>query len=199
MKLDIKKQTSNTKITQAYHSRCSSWKLSSNTRITWEFWILLNTHQARCKTKMMPSKIRFPTWQATHFSTKKPINQLAITSEKQRTPFYIDLDPCESTIILTCLSWTYCWSKFKRSLDPGGCSLKWPIRRGSTRKGYHFQASSIWEGWNYTSWSIWKGRENCHFVWSKAQKGPTDALHGFEKSWVNRLDSAFTAVKRDAK
>ena len=38
MKLDIKKQTHTlyTIITQAYHSRCSSWKLSSKARIAWE-------------------------------------------------------------------------------------------------------------------------------------------------------------------
>ena len=36
-KLDIKKKKHqiNTIITQAYHSRCSSWKLSSKARIAW--------------------------------------------------------------------------------------------------------------------------------------------------------------------
>ena len=66
---------------------------------------------------------------------------------------------------LTCLNWTYCWSKFKGDLNPGGYSLKWPIWRGSTRRGYHFQALSIWEGWYFTCWRIWKDRENCLFGW----------------------------------
>ena len=36
MKLDIYKKTKTcTIVTQAYHSRCSSWKLSSNARIAW--------------------------------------------------------------------------------------------------------------------------------------------------------------------
>ena len=39
LKIDVKKQISNTIITQAY-SRCSSWKLSSKARITWDFWTL---------------------------------------------------------------------------------------------------------------------------------------------------------------
>ena len=33
IKLEIKKQTSNTIIIQAYHSRCSSWKVSSKASI----------------------------------------------------------------------------------------------------------------------------------------------------------------------
>ena len=37
IKLDIKKQTSNTIITQAYHSRCSSLKVSSKASIALEF------------------------------------------------------------------------------------------------------------------------------------------------------------------
>ena len=56
-KLDIKKQTSNTIITEA--SRCSSWKVSSKASITSDFSTL--THQARWKTKTMPSEIGFPT------------------------------------------------------------------------------------------------------------------------------------------
>ena len=147
---------------------------------------------------MMPSEIGFPTLTSNAFLNQKTNKPISHNVRKTANPILYRLRPLWKCY-LTCLSWMYCWSKFKGSLDPGGCSLKWPIWRGSTRKWYHFQASSIWEGWNYTCWSIWKGRENCHFVWSKAQKGPTDALHGFEKSWVNRLDSAFTAVKRDAK
>ena len=33
--------------------------------------------------------------------------------------------------------------KVPRQLHPGGYSLQWPIRVGSARKGYLFQASSI--------------------------------------------------------
>ena len=64
---------------------------------------------------------------------------------------------------LTCLNWTYCWSKFKADLNTGGYCLKWPIRRGSTRTGYNSQDLSIWEGWDFTCWSVWKERENCRF------------------------------------
>ena len=92
---------------------------------------------------------------------------------------------------LTCLNWTYhdiLLIKFKADLNPGGYSLQWPpIRRGSTRKGYHFQALSIWEGWDFTCWSIWKDRETVISVGKKAQKVLTNALHGCEKSWVNGL------------
>ena len=35
------KQSSNTIITQAYRSRCSSWKSSSKSRIAWDFSTLL--------------------------------------------------------------------------------------------------------------------------------------------------------------
>ena len=55
--------------------------------------------------------------------------------------------------------------KIQRRLESRGYSLKWPIRKGSTLKGYHFQALSIWEGWDFTCWSIWKDRENCRFGW----------------------------------
>ena len=81
MKLDIKKQTSNTIITQAYHSRCSSWNLPSNARIAWEFWILF-THQPRWKTKTMPSKIGFPTLTSTDLSTEKVINKLSMNNRR---------------------------------------------------------------------------------------------------------------------
>ena len=78
-------------------------------------------------------------------------------------------------------------------------SLWWPIRGGSARKGYLFQASGIW-----------KGREICYLGLWKGPKGPTDEFYGFIKSrkrsiFVNDSylkDSAFTAlpaVKSDAK
>ena len=44
MTAEKKKQTSNTIITQAYQSRCSSWKPSSKARITWDFSTLLKIH-----------------------------------------------------------------------------------------------------------------------------------------------------------
>ena len=109
---------------------------------------------------------------------------LSIMSEKQWTPFYLDLDfwkwfdPFELDILLI---------KTQSRLESPWYSLKWPLGRGSTRKGCHFQALSVWEGWDFTCWSICKGRENCHFGWLKTQKGLTDALHGCEKSWVNGL------------
>ena len=34
----------------------------------------------------------------------------------------------------------------------GGYSLWWPIQRGSARKGYLFQASSVWKGRDFTCW-----------------------------------------------
>ena len=43
------------------------------------------------------------------------------------------------------------WFKPERG---GGYSLWWPIRGGSARKGYLFQASGIWKGRDFTSWSI---------------------------------------------
>ena len=70
----LKQQTSNTTITQAYHSRCSSWKLSSNARIAWEFWILFNTHQTRWKKKTMPSEVGFPTLTSDASLNQKTIN-----------------------------------------------------------------------------------------------------------------------------
>ena len=36
----------------------------------------------------------------------------------------------------------------------GGYSLWWPVRGGSVRKGYLFQASGIWKGRDFTNWSI---------------------------------------------
>ena len=76
MKLDI-----NTIITQAYHiSRCSSWKLSSKARIAWAFIILiiLVRIQQGEKQKRCHPKSDYLLWQATHFSTKNPINKPAM-------------------------------------------------------------------------------------------------------------------------
>ena len=89
-----------------------------------------------------------------------------------------------------------------------GYSLWRLIRGGSAWKGYLFQASSIWKGRDFTSWSILiKSREICHLgQW----KGPKRANRWI--LWLIQLrkrsifvidsywkDSAFTAVKRDAK
>ena len=60
----------------------SSWKPSSNARIAWEFWTLLNTHQARWKRKRCHPKSDFRLWQATHLWTKKPINKLAVNNRR---------------------------------------------------------------------------------------------------------------------
>ena len=73
MKLDI-----NTIFSQAYHiSRCSSWKLSSNARIAWAFIILVRIQQGE-KQKRCHPKSDYRLWQATHFSTKNPINKPAM-------------------------------------------------------------------------------------------------------------------------
>ena len=55
--------------------------------------------------------------------------------------------------------------------------------------------------------SIWKGREICHLGLWEDPKGLTDEFYGFKKSKKRSIfvidcylkDSAFTAVKRDAK
>ena len=61
-------------ITQAYHSRCISIKLSSKARIAWVFSTLLGIKQGEKRKRCHPkSDIRL--WQAAHFSTKNPINK----------------------------------------------------------------------------------------------------------------------------
>ena len=73
MKVDM-----NTIITQAYHiSRSSSWKLSSKARIAWAFIILVRIQQDE-KQKRGHPKSDYRLWQATHFSTKNPINKPAM-------------------------------------------------------------------------------------------------------------------------
>ena len=64
MKLDIKKKTNtNTIITQAYHLRCSSWKLSSKARIAWDFSTLLRMQQGKNKNDAIRNQISdFDKW-----------------------------------------------------------------------------------------------------------------------------------------
>ena len=77
MKLDI-----NTIITEAYHiSRCSPWKLSSKARIAWAFIILVRIQQGE-KQKRCHPKSDNRLWQATHFSTKNPINKPAMSKRR---------------------------------------------------------------------------------------------------------------------
>ena len=63
--------------------------------------------------------------------------------------------------------------KIQSQLEFRGHSLKSPIRRGSTRKGYHFQArvgSSLVEVYERIGKTV-------ILVGKKAQKGLTDAFH----------------------
>ena len=71
IQLEIKKQTSNTIITQAYHSRCSSSKVSSKASIASDFETLLRIKQAENENDAMP-----------YFSTKNPINKLAMDNRR---------------------------------------------------------------------------------------------------------------------
>ena len=57
MKLDVKKQTSNTIITQAYHSRCSSWKVSSKASIASDFATLLRIKQGENENDAIRNRI----------------------------------------------------------------------------------------------------------------------------------------------
>ena len=78
----------------------------------------------------------------------------------------------------------------------GGEYLRRPVRGGSVRKGYLFQASGIW-----------KGREICHLGLRKYPKGLRDEFYGFIHSKKPSIfvidsylkDSVFKPVKRDAK
>ena len=76
MKLDI-----NTWITQVYHSRCSSWKLSSKARMAWDFSTLLSIQKGE-KTETMPSEIVFPTSTSGAFLNQTVNKQTS--HEKQR-------------------------------------------------------------------------------------------------------------------
>ena len=86
--------------------------------------------------------------------------------------------------------------KFQFGGGGGVDYLRRPVRGGSARKGYLFQASGIW-----------KVREICHLGLWKYPKGLTDEFYGFINSKKPSIfvidsylkDSAFAAVKRDAK
>ena len=61
----------------------------------------------------------------------------------------------------------------------GGYSLWWPIRTGSARKGYLFQASGIRKDRGFTSWNISKGRETCHLgLWNPKDPKSLQQLKG---------------------
>ena len=68
-------------ITQAYHSRCVSIKLSSKARIAWDFSTLLHIKQGEKRKRYHP-KSDFRLWQAAHFSTKNPINKPAMNNRR---------------------------------------------------------------------------------------------------------------------
>ena len=68
-------------ITQAYHSRCISIKLSSKGRIAWVFSTLLGIKQGEKRKRCHP-KSDFRLWQAAHFSTKNPINKPAMNNRR---------------------------------------------------------------------------------------------------------------------
>ena len=60
------------------------------------------------------------------------------------------------------------------------------------------------EGISLIDKSLWKSRDVCNFCQLKGPKGLTNAIYGYEKTfWFCNLaifnNSAFTAVKRDAK
>ena len=83
-----------------------------------------------------------------------------------------------------------------------GSSYNGLIPVASARKGYFCQASGKWKARNFNSWSIWKpGREICHFGLYNNLKGFQKDFNGCEWKLVVGFnhDSAFTAVKRDAK
>ena len=102
---------------------------------------------------------------------------------------------------------TLCVNKIPLRYPGGRYSLWWPIRGGTARKGYPFQASRIWKCRDFTSWSMWIGREIYHLSLWKGPKGLTNKFYGFIKSRKPSIfvtdshlkDDAFTAVKRDIK
>ena len=102
---------------------------------------------------------------------------------------------------------TLCVNKIPLRYPGGRYTLWWPIRGGTARKEFLFQASRIWKCRNFTSWSMWKGREICHLSLWKGPKGLTDKFYGFINSRKRSIfvtdshlkDDAFTAVKKDAK
>ena len=85
MKLPGKK-TSNAIITQAYQSRCSSWKPSSKARIASDFSTLLRIQQGEVEAhfwKPCHQKTDF-RWlgKGVHFSTKNPINKPVMNNKR---------------------------------------------------------------------------------------------------------------------
>ena len=102
---------------------------------------------------------------------------------------------------------TLCVNKIPLRYPGGRYTLWWPIRGGTARKEFLFQASRIWKCRDFTSWSMWKGREICHLSLWKGPKGLTDKFYGFINSRKRSIfvtdshlkDYAFTAVKKDAK
>ena len=68
-------------ITQTYHSRCVSIKLSSKARIAWDFSTLLHIKQGEKRKRYHP-KSDFRLWQAAHFSSKNPINKPAMNNRR---------------------------------------------------------------------------------------------------------------------
>ena len=66
-----KKQTLNTIITQAYHSRCSFWKLSSQARIASDFSTLLRIKQGENENDAIPNRIfDFDKWRISQPKTQ---------------------------------------------------------------------------------------------------------------------------------
>ena len=61
-----KKRTPNTIITQAYQSRCSSWKPSSKARIAWDFSTLLRIKQGEV-SKLIFENDALPNWISDDF------------------------------------------------------------------------------------------------------------------------------------
>ena len=61
------------------------------------------------------------------YNVRKTVNPILFRLRLLKVLF----DPFELDILLI---------KLKADLNPRGYSLKWALERGSTRKGYHFQA-----------------------------------------------------------
>ena len=71
IKLEIKKQTSNTIITQAYHSRCSSWWVSSKASIASDFATLLRIKQGENENDAIRNRISdFDKWRISQPKTQ---------------------------------------------------------------------------------------------------------------------------------
>ena len=101
-------------------------------------------------------------------------------SEKQWTPFYLDLDFWKC--YLTCLNWTYCWSKLTADLNP---LRKMAFRERLHPKGIPFSGFKCMRGLGFHLLKIWKSRKTVISVGKKAQKALQMHYSGCEKSWVN--------------